>query len=152
MHLTQDSQITFKPNLTCIFLSARARYIISNPDGRPCMCKQLKIMFFLQMFSLRQPVVRKNRRVVCTCITQQYHNKTWLLHKGIRQRESGDANQKGPSIKYVVSKSALFNPLPPHYRLFTKYNWRPVTPSPLQRRHSLWTAPKARIILKLLKV
>ena len=33
---TQDSQTTFKPNLTCTFLSARARYIISKPDGRPC--------------------------------------------------------------------------------------------------------------------
>ena len=33
---TQDSQTTFKPNLTCIFLSARAKYIVSNPDGRPC--------------------------------------------------------------------------------------------------------------------
>ena len=34
---TQDPQTTFKPNLTCIFLSARARYIKSKPDGRPCM-------------------------------------------------------------------------------------------------------------------
>jgi hypothetical protein len=33
---TQDSQTTFKPNLTCIFLSARARYIMSNPDETPC--------------------------------------------------------------------------------------------------------------------
>ena len=33
---TQNSQTTFKPNLTCIFLSVRARYIISKPDGRPC--------------------------------------------------------------------------------------------------------------------
>ena len=32
----QDSQTTFKPNLTCIFLSARARYFVSNPDGGPC--------------------------------------------------------------------------------------------------------------------
>ena len=36
MPLTQDSQTTFKPNLTTILASARARYIISNPDGRPC--------------------------------------------------------------------------------------------------------------------
>ena len=34
---TQDSQNTFKPNLTCTLLSARAWYIISNPDGRPCI-------------------------------------------------------------------------------------------------------------------
>ena len=27
---------SFKSNLTCIFLPARARYIISNPDGGPC--------------------------------------------------------------------------------------------------------------------
>merc|ERR1712051_1149713 len=33
---TQDSPTTFKPNLTCIFLSTRARYIISNPSGGPC--------------------------------------------------------------------------------------------------------------------
>ena len=33
---TQDSHTTFKPNLTCIFLSARARYIITNPDEIPC--------------------------------------------------------------------------------------------------------------------
>ena len=33
----QDSQTTFKPNLTCIFLSARTRYIISIPNGGPCM-------------------------------------------------------------------------------------------------------------------
>ena len=33
---TQDSQSSFKPNLTCIFLSARTRYIISNPDGGLC--------------------------------------------------------------------------------------------------------------------
>ena len=32
----QDSQTTFKPNLTCLLLSIRASYIISNPDGRPC--------------------------------------------------------------------------------------------------------------------
>ena len=32
----QDSQTTFKPNLTCIFLSARARYFVSNPNGGPC--------------------------------------------------------------------------------------------------------------------
>ena len=36
MPFTQDSQATFKPNLTCILLSDRTRYIISNPDGRPC--------------------------------------------------------------------------------------------------------------------
>ena len=34
---TQNSQTTFKPNLTCIFLSARARYIMSNPDETPCI-------------------------------------------------------------------------------------------------------------------
>ena len=34
---TQDSQTTFKPNLTCILLSARARYIMSNPDEIPCI-------------------------------------------------------------------------------------------------------------------
>ena len=33
----QDSQTTFKPNLTCIFLSARTRYIISIPNGGPCI-------------------------------------------------------------------------------------------------------------------
>ena len=33
---TQDSQSTFKPNLTYIFLPARTRYIIPNPDGGPC--------------------------------------------------------------------------------------------------------------------
>ena len=33
---TQNSHSTFKPNLTCIFLSARARYIMSNPDEIPC--------------------------------------------------------------------------------------------------------------------
>ena len=33
----QDSPTTFKPNRTCIFLSARARYIRSKPDGRPCI-------------------------------------------------------------------------------------------------------------------
>ena len=34
---TQDSQNTFKPSLTCIFVSARTRYIMSIPNGRPCM-------------------------------------------------------------------------------------------------------------------
>ena len=36
----QDSQTTFKTSLTWIFLSLRARYIISKPVGRPCstMC------------------------------------------------------------------------------------------------------------------
>ena len=33
---TQDSQNTFKPSLTCIFVSARTRYIMSIPNGRPC--------------------------------------------------------------------------------------------------------------------
>ena len=33
---TQDPQTTFKPNLTCILLSARTRYIISIPNGGPC--------------------------------------------------------------------------------------------------------------------
>ena len=33
---TQDFQTTFKLNLTCIFLSARTRYIMSNPDEIPC--------------------------------------------------------------------------------------------------------------------
>ena len=33
---TQDPQTTFKPNLTCIFQSARTRYIISIPNGGPC--------------------------------------------------------------------------------------------------------------------
>ena len=36
MPLTQDSQTTFKLNLTCIFLSTRTRYIMSNPDETPC--------------------------------------------------------------------------------------------------------------------
>ena len=36
---SQDSQTTFKPNLTCIFLSTRARYIVSNLDERPCTIK-----------------------------------------------------------------------------------------------------------------
>ena len=34
---TQDSQTNFKPNLICMFLSARARYIMSNPDEIPCI-------------------------------------------------------------------------------------------------------------------
>ena len=34
---TQDSQNTFKPSLTCIFVSARTRYIMSIPNGRPCI-------------------------------------------------------------------------------------------------------------------
>ena len=33
---TQDSQTTFKPNLTCIFLFPRTRYIMSIPNGWPC--------------------------------------------------------------------------------------------------------------------
>ena len=44
---TQDTQTTFKPNLTCIFLSARNRYIISIPNGWPCMLIfSQKILFF----------------------------------------------------------------------------------------------------------
>ena len=31
---TQDSQTTFKPNLTCIFISARARYILCQIQMR----------------------------------------------------------------------------------------------------------------------
>ena len=38
MPLTQDSQTTFKPNLTCICLSPRARYVMPNPDETPCKC------------------------------------------------------------------------------------------------------------------
>ena len=38
---TQDSQNTFKPSLTCIFVSARTRYIMSIPNGRPCMLPHL---------------------------------------------------------------------------------------------------------------
>ena len=37
MPLTQDSQTTFIPNLTWIFLSLRAKYIMSKPVGRPCI-------------------------------------------------------------------------------------------------------------------
>ena len=36
MSTTQDSQTTFKLNL-CIFLSARARYFVSKPNGWPCI-------------------------------------------------------------------------------------------------------------------
>ena len=36
MSTTQDSQTTFKLNLTCIFLSTRARYFVSKPSGWPC--------------------------------------------------------------------------------------------------------------------
>ena len=35
---------SFKSNLTCIFLPARARYIMSNPDETPCNIKN-PIMF-----------------------------------------------------------------------------------------------------------
>ena len=44
----QDSQTTFKPNLTCIFLSARTRYIISIPNGGPCMYEKVQKEDFLK--------------------------------------------------------------------------------------------------------
>ena len=62
---TQDSQTTFKPNLTWIFLSLRARYIMSKPVGRPCTssrfskdqiphviekCWQKSILYWLQVY------------------------------------------------------------------------------------------------------
>ena len=37
---TQDPQTTYKPNLTCILLSARTRYIISIPNGGPCISSE----------------------------------------------------------------------------------------------------------------
>ena len=43
---SQDSQTTFKLNLTCIFISARARYFVSKPNGWPCtlsLCSQKNI-------------------------------------------------------------------------------------------------------------
>ena len=45
---SQNPPTTFKPNLTCIFLSARARYIRSKPDGRPC--RQKTPIFVTQCF------------------------------------------------------------------------------------------------------
>ena len=36
MSTTQDAQTTFKLNLTCIILSTRAIYFLSNPSGWPC--------------------------------------------------------------------------------------------------------------------
>ena len=44
MSTTQDAQSTFKLNLTCIFLSGRARYFLSKPNGWPCMAAGI---FFL---------------------------------------------------------------------------------------------------------
>ena len=32
----QDSKTTFKLNLTCLFLSPRAKYFVSKPNGSPC--------------------------------------------------------------------------------------------------------------------
>ena len=53
---------------------------------------------------------------------------------------------KGPSINYVVSKSAIFDPLLLVVFLLSKIgNFCPPPPPPL-RRHSLWTAPKGRIV------
>ena len=51
----------------------------------------------------------------------------------------------GPSIKYVVSKSKISDPLPlvvffDKYGLFSKSSFG-LPPSPLPRRHSLGTAP-----------
>ena len=48
---TQDSQTTLKPNLTYIFLSARARCIISNPDGDPVKCQQMQNQRILEITS-----------------------------------------------------------------------------------------------------
>ena len=44
---TQDSQNTFKPSLTCIFVSARTRYIMSIPNGRPCTFPPSVLFFSL---------------------------------------------------------------------------------------------------------
>ena len=62
MSTTQDSQTTFKLDLTWIFLSARARYFVSNPDGWPCMqrmCKKwvvIKFLFCIVFSSSKNPV------------------------------------------------------------------------------------------------
>ena len=52
---TQDSQNTFKPSLTCIFVSARTRYIMSIPNGRPCRVLQAKgtVILIWSLYSKR---------------------------------------------------------------------------------------------------
>ena len=47
----------------------------------------------------------------------------------------------GPSINYIVSKSAISDPLPPLCCLSKVGNFWPPSLPPLLRRHSLWTAP-----------
>ena len=69
-----------------------------------------------------------------------WKNKLWVLvltNKNRTERILSYAS--GPSINYVVSKSAIFDPLS-LCRLFTKSNRQFLT-QPLPRRHSLWTAP-----------
>ena len=62
---TEDSQTTFKPNLTCIFLSARTRYIISIPNGGPCtiMKQDLRLPFFEARIDTALPVGLDMNRV-----------------------------------------------------------------------------------------
>ena len=40
---SQDSQTTFKPNLTCIFLSVRANLEYPLCHGGPCICQMMDI-------------------------------------------------------------------------------------------------------------
>ena len=78
---TQDPQTTFKPNLTCVLLSARTRYIISFPNGGPCM---RKYGIYIYIYSVIKPIL------VVTCVRAvyfkacevrpQYHKSKQVMH------------------------------------------------------------------------
>ena len=82
---TQDSKTTFKPNLTCIFLPTRARYIMSNPDGWPCRYfsfGRVPVFWWSTFLSGEYPSFEGSLKSGCFCLPKPiFWGSTHLLRE-----------------------------------------------------------------------
>ena len=107
---TQDPQTTFKPKLTCIFLSARTRYNISIPNGWPCTNWDVLLSKTCYCSGLPQHVLEVRMTWVLT------NSLKWLgrCKLGLETIESWNIH-----VSFVALSRT--HPFPPHH-LYLIYN------------------------------
>ena len=68
----QNSQITFKPKLACIFLPARAKWNITVCVGTPCTHKGLILVLYVLLYippKRKQLKVKKIHCLICSIVS-----------------------------------------------------------------------------------
>ena len=124
---TQDPQTTYKPNLTCILLSARTRYIISIPNGGPCMhtlhtaqihklrglskVKLISLLIFLGCIGFHFVTIYKLIAIFCDVHCTYTHQYT-LWHYVFWSFQAGGTKLERKLLKFEIGIIGRYQKVP----------------------------------------